>query len=222
MTRLYSNNLGPSKPPTSIESQVSMTVPFTLIVSFYQEALRSKVFMMLLLASTLIISTLVSPSLTYAIQSDSYAPIEVQADEAKLSELTQTATYSGNVKLKQGTLEIMCETLTIFNSPEGVERIEAVGEPATYTQLIEETKPTLDASANKITYLPASKRIRLEGLAKILQGGNTFEGQRIEYDLQSQVLVASSDTDENKKTESQRVKMTLQPNTSKQPSTSKQ
>lgn len=150
----------------------------------------------------------------WAIESDRNAPIEIQADSAKISEAKQTAIYKGNVELVQGTLKIICDQLTVFNSAEGVERVEAQGRPASYSQKMSLDKPHLDAAAGKIIYLPASARIRLEGNAKIKQGGNVFEGQLIEYDLEQQVLMASGDNGnakQNDSKEKQRVKMTLQP-----------
>lgn len=147
-----------------------------------------------------------------AIDSDRQAPIEIQADSAKISEAKQTAIYTGNVELNQGTLKITCDQLTVFNSPTGVERVEARGTPAAYSQKMDAEKPRLDAAAGKIIYLPAKSRIRLEGSAKIKQGGNVFEGQLIEYDLAQQVLMASGQANSTATGDSgQRVRMTLQP-----------
>lgn len=154
----------------------------------------------------------------WAVESDRSAPIEIQADSAKISEAKQMAIYKGNVELAQGTLKIMCDQLTVFNSPEGVERVEAEGRPASYSQKMSIDKPPLDAAAGKIIYMPAKARIRLEGNAKIKQGGNVFEGQLIEYDLEQQVLMASGDRADDPSLDNkapQRVKMTLQPQTAK-------
>jgi lipopolysaccharide export system protein LptA len=158
------------------------------------------------------LTTAINPQLSHAIESDRSAPIEIQADSAKISEAQQTAIYKGNVELVQGTLRIICDQLTVFNSPTGVKRVEAQGKPASYTQQMDAEKPPLDAAAGKIIYLPPTARIRLEGGATIKQGGNIFEGQLIEYDLERQVLMASGDnTDNPQGGQQQRVKMTLQP-----------
>lgn len=162
------------------------------------------------LLQILILTLLCSTS--WAIDSDRSAPIEIQADSAKISEAKQTAIYKGNVELVQGTLKITCDQLTVFNSSGGVERVEAKGAPAAYSQRMSLDKPPLDAAASTIVYLPAQAQIRLEGNASIKQGGNIFEGQLIEYDLEKQVLMASgSDANQNSPKEKQRVKMTLQP-----------
>jgi lipopolysaccharide export system protein LptA len=147
-----------------------------------------------------------------AIESDRKAPIEIQADSAKISEAKQTAIYFGNVELVQGTLKIICDQLIVFNSPSGVERVEARGTPASYSQKMDPEKARVDAAAGRIIYLPAKSQIRLEDNAKIEQGGNIFEGQLIEYDLEKQVLMATGDTDNSEPGDAkQRVKMTLQP-----------
>lgn len=157
---------------------------------------------------------LLAPPSVFAIDSDREKPIQIQADSAELNESKGIAVYDGNVILEQGSLVIHSRTLTVFTQNKKVSRVLATGAPATYQQKLEEDKPEVKAQANVIEYHPKSNTLVLTEGAFLTQGENQFEGQRIEYDINQQILSAvgntkSSDSQKPK----QRVKMILPPST---------
>jgi lipopolysaccharide export system protein LptA len=129
-----------------------------------------------------------------ALEKDQNAPIEIEANRATVDELKQMATYEGNVALSQGTLRISAGQLTAWSKDNKVDKLEAKGEPATYTQTFEDNPNPIYAEAKVIYYFPQSGKITLEKNARVTQGQHRFEGNYIEYDIQKQKLSAKGET----------------------------
>jgi lipopolysaccharide export system protein LptA len=151
---------------------------------------------------------------SYSLEADRYAPINIQANHAELSESHGTAIYTGKVELSQGSLRILCDTLTVYTQSGAVNKVEANGQPAHYQQQLENNEPNVQAESLSIVYLPADEKVILKHNAKLMQSKNVFEGDLIEYDLKQQRLSASqSPNNIDKTTPPKRVRMTLQPQT---------
>ncbi len=120
-------------------------------------------------------------------------PIEVNADRNEASLKQQMLVYSGNVIVKQGTLLIKAEKLTVDRSAgEGKEVFIAVGQPAVYSQVLDGDKP-IQASAEEIRYAMATRVLTLTGKAEITQSGSLVRSAKIEYDLLKQQLSAEGE-----------------------------
>ncbi|TXH95619.1 MAG: lipopolysaccharide transport periplasmic protein LptA [Rheinheimera sp.] len=120
-------------------------------------------------------------------------PIEVNADRNEASLKQQMLVYSGNVIVKQGTLLIKADKLTVDRSAgEGKEVFIAVGKPAVYSQVLDGEKP-IQASAEEIRYAMATRVLTLTGKAEITQSGSLVRSAKIEYDLLKQQLSAESE-----------------------------
>lgn len=120
-------------------------------------------------------------------------PIEVNADRNEASLKQQMLVYSGNVIVKQGTLLIKADKLTVDRSAgEGKEVFIAVGRPAVYSQVLDGDKP-IQASAEEIRYAMATRVLTLTGKAEITQSGSLVRSAKIEYDLLKQQLSAESE-----------------------------
>lgn len=159
-------------------------------------------------------SLLLASHAIFAMESDREQPIQIQADSAELNEGKGVAVYDGNVILEQGSLIIRSHTLTVFTEQKKVNRVLATGAPATYQQKLEEDKPEVKAQANVIEYHPRSNTLVLTEGALLTQGENQFQGQRIEYDINKQILSAVGNTStDNSGKNKQRVKMILPPST---------
>jgi len=120
-------------------------------------------------------------------------PIEVNADRNEASLKQQMLVYSGNVIVKQGTLLIKADTLTVDRSAgDGKEVFIAVGQPAVYSQVLDGDKP-IQASAEEIRYAMATRVLTLTGKAEITQSGSLVRSAKIEYDLLKQELSAEGE-----------------------------
>ena len=148
----------------------------------------------------------------WALPSDREQPIRVQADTAELDDKQGVAVYRGDVMITQGTLKITGDKVTITQNAQGdIEVFTAVGKPAYYEQKPAEDKQIVKAYGLTIQYFAANERIVLIDQAKVIQEGNTFEGEKIVYDTQRQIVNAGRANGVNLTTPRPRIDMVIQP-----------
>lgn len=141
---------------------------------------------------------------------DSNKPIAINSDTAKLDKLQGTATYSGNVILRQGSLKIKADKIVIIASRENqVERVIATGKPAQYQQKAGRNGELTLAKGNHIVYYINRESLSLTDNAEITQPGNaTITGDRIQYDIREQTVTAGSNPSKSKRS---RVEIIIEP-----------
>ena len=154
----------------------------------------------------------------WALPSDREQPIRVQADSAELDDKQGVAVYRGGVVITQGTLKITGDTVTITQNGNGdIDVFTSVGKPAYYEQQPAENKPLVKAYGLTIQYFAANERIVLIDQAKVVQEGNTFEGEKIVYDTQRQIVNAGRATGSKVTTPRARIDMVIQPRKKAEP-----
>lgn len=142
---------------------------------------------------------------------ESDQPIRVNADSARLDDMSGTATYTGDVRVSQGETRLNASHVKLYRDDQGLTRIEAEGEPARYQQAATDGNGRTDARAQRITYSAPDSRLVFEEQAVIEQNGNRFSGDRIEYDSARRVVTAASAPDQGEEDENGRVEMVIQP-----------
>ncbi|UUY10394.1 lipopolysaccharide transport periplasmic protein LptA [Pseudomonas sp. J452] len=148
----------------------------------------------------------------WALPSDREQPIRVQADSAELDDKQGVAVYRGGVVITQGTLKITGDTVTITQDANGeVEVFTSVGKPAYYEQKPSAEKEIVKAYGLTIQYFASNERIVLIDQAKVIQEGNTFEGEKIVYDTQRQIVNAGRANGTALSTPRPRIDMVIQP-----------
>lgn len=114
-------------------------------------------------------------------------PISIQSDTLELSQPQGIATYLGRVLLTQDGRELAADKIVIYRNTQGkLEKILAFGKPAKYTGTL--NNDTLLGEANKITFLPNSQDMILEGQAKWVQKKDMFTAPYITYNFQSKMI----------------------------------
>jgi lipopolysaccharide export system protein LptA len=150
----------------------------------------------------IILSTLLNP--TWAGQPSQ--PIQISADNAQSSGNLGQTIYRGSVIVKQGSLLLRGDMVivnTLYDndsdaSEENQEQrsaIEAIGKPAFFSQLDNNSTVAVKAEANKIEYFVASSIIRLQGNASIDQAGYIVTGDKIEYSTHMQSIKAKANAE---------------------------
>ncbi|MET1079201.1 MAG: lipopolysaccharide transport periplasmic protein LptA [Pseudomonas sp.] len=148
----------------------------------------------------------------WALPTDREQPIRVQADSAELDDKQGVAVYRGGVVITQGTLKITGDTVTITQNKSGdIEVFTAVGKPAYYEQKPSTDKEIVKAYGLTIQYFAANERIVLIDQAKVVQEGNTFEGEKIVYDTQRQIVNAGRANGTSVTSPRPRIDMVIQP-----------
>ncbi|WP_017444270.1 lipopolysaccharide transport periplasmic protein LptA [Gayadomonas joobiniege] len=130
----------------------------------------------------------------YAVQSDFNQNIVIDANEQKLDIKSNTLTFSGEVEVQQGSLSMQAVKLEVIkadNEEQGQDVLIATGTPAIYRQTLDNGEQ-LTAEALTIHYQVGARILTLTGQAKLSQPGSHISGEKIEYQLNEQKLVASS------------------------------
>ncbi len=159
----------------------------------------------------LCLALLASVAVPAAAQSgDANQPIHIQANAATLDDRKNVAVYTGNVIITQGSMRLTGSrvTLTLDNAGE-VQKLVSTGSPATFRQTPAGGKQ-VDARALTIEYHADTERVVLIDQAFLEQAGNTFQGQRVTYDIQRQVVDAGRATAVDGES-TERVEIIIQP-----------
>jgi len=148
----------------------------------------------------------------WALPTDRDQPIHIQSDDAQLDDKQGIATYKGNVIITQGSMKITGNTVTITRTQTGeVDVFTAVGNLAYYEQKPAVDKPIVQAYGVTIQYFAALDRIILIDKAKVINDGNTSEGEKIVYDTVKQIVNAGRANGAKVTAPRPRIDMVIQP-----------
>ena len=141
-----------------------------------------------------------------ALSSDRNQPISIEADSATLHEKSGNSTYRGNIHLRQGTLHLHGDTMTVEMRDDRIEKIVLTGSPATYVQRPDNAEQDQHAEAGRIEYYATEERMVLLENARIWQQENEeFSSDRIVFNLADNTVKAGGGS------AGDRVRITLQP-----------
>ncbi|MCU1751717.1 lipopolysaccharide transport periplasmic protein LptA [Pseudomonas sp. 6D_7.1_Bac1] len=128
----------------------------------------------------------------WALPNDSEQPIRIQANDAQLDDKQGIATYKGDVIITQGSMKITGNTVTITRTKDGaIDVVTSVGNLAYFEQLQKVGDPQpVKGYGVTIQYHAAQNRIILIDKAKVINDGNTTEGEKIVYDTVKQIAQA--------------------------------
>lgn len=159
------------------------------------------------LEAVMLLLVLAAPA--WSIESDQYQALEIESDRAEFDELSGQTTYSGNVRLQQGTIGITADLLHITTANNRIVQLVATGNPASYEQQPAPDQEKVVARARHIAYNLDTEIIELRGDASLSQQNATLMGGIIYYDVRNQRLRASLDPDAG--LDQNRVRVTLPP-----------
>ena len=144
------------------------------------------------------------PSLVLALPEDKDQPIHLEAKSAQFDQNTGISTYTGNVVVTQGTMRLTADVAKIYIQNGAFQRMEASGAPTTFRYQPQADKEVINGEGLRIEYNVATDKVYVIDKAKFTQGGDVFTGDRVEYDLSTDLINASS-------VEGGRIKITIQP-----------
>ncbi|OKN94045.1 lipopolysaccharide transport periplasmic protein LptA [Pseudomonas aeruginosa] len=130
----------------------------------------------------------------------------------KLDDKQGVAVYRGDVVVTQGSTKLTGNTVTLKQDKNGdIEVVTSVGKPAYYEQKPAPDKDVTKAYGLTIQYFVTQNRVVLIDQAKVIQEGNTFEGEKIVYDTQRQIVNAGRATGSQVTSPRPRIDMVIQP-----------
>ncbi len=150
------------------------------------------------------------PSTLLAASGDKEQPIQVEADKLEIRDDDNISTYSGNVRLIQGSMLIHSDRLVIhFDDNKDLVLMEMTGNPATFRQLNDDNQEML-GQADKLSYHELESLLIFQDNARFESNGDTIEGSIIRINTENDhIEAASPEPDE-------RVRVVIQPKSKKE------
>ena len=139
-------------------------------------------------------------SLVFALPEDSKQQIEIEADSVVVDETTGLNVFSGDVKVKQGSLLLIADHIKVQSDNGEVVSMIAKGsqeKPAKYIQSQENQERFIEATAELITYDIDKGMVFLEVNASLIQGFSYFSGHTLTYDINNNRVVGDRDNSED-------------------------
>ncbi len=133
---------------------------------------------------------LLLPTLAAALPEDRDQPIQLEANTAQLDQTTGVGVYRGNVAISQGSMKLSADTVTISVQDGDFRRLVAEGAPATFRYLPSRDKPEVVGYGRRMDYDVATGTVVITRDARITQAKDEFIGERIEYDLDNDLVKA--------------------------------
>ena len=150
----------------------------------------------------IIIIGIMLSSLAYGLAEDSKKPIEIEAESVMVDESSGFNEFKGGAEVRQGSLLMTAELIQVQTNSEGVETMLAKGtieKPAKYIQSQENQPRFIEATANLITYDVNKGMIFLDGNANLIQGSDSFSGDKLNYDIENDKVTVLGSADGNKR-----------------------
>jgi len=132
---------------------------------------------------------------SWALDDDRSQPIQIGSSSAFADYKQGVTVYKGNVVLSQGSLIIKADQLNLYRNKEGFQKLVATGTPASFQQTPTPGKPPIVAEAKQIDYDVSSEVLVLKDDVVIKLEESSHQGALYEYNLVTQMLKASGDTD---------------------------
>ena len=162
--------------------------------------------MKLLSLSALLLINVLTHFNAYALNDDIKQEAQISANNQSIDLANNVAIYKGNVKITQGSIEIIAEFLKVYNhGRRGDEVMVFSGEPAQFSQTMDD-KSRISAKAKNIRFERATNLMKLSNDVSVSWGDNVVTGDSIHYDINKRILNA----DGNQKNDEQ-VTTILQP-----------
>lgn len=119
-------------------------------------------------------------------RADRDKPIELEADAVSVNDAKRTSTYTGNVILTQGTMEIRADKLVVREDAQGFQHSTSYGNPTTFRQKMEGKNEYIQGSAQRIEYDGRMDKVQLYTRAWVKRGEDIVHGEYIMYDASAE------------------------------------
>lgn len=128
-------------------------------------------------------------NVAHAKEADYRQPVTIDAGRQLVELADNKVTFSDNVVVKQGTMDVRASKLVVIRNDKGLQSMTAYGSPATYYQVLDSGQP-VKAEAQQITYDLNSRTITLLKNAQLKQNDNIVTGYRIRYHIDREQMEA--------------------------------
>ena len=154
----------------------------------------------------LYLALIITPTILWALETDSQQPIYIEADGATYDDNTGKSVYTGNVEVTQGSMLLRSDELVVYTKARRPFKIVATGKPVTFKQTPKPGDEDVHGKSFTAEYYIDTELLVMIEKAVVWQGKNTYASERIEYDRKNSIVKAGQASSNGK-----RVHITLHP-----------
>jgi lipopolysaccharide export system protein LptA len=148
---------------------------------------------------------------SFAERADHEQPVNLEADSVTVDDSQQISTFTGNVRLSQGSLLILGDKIVIEQDKEGFMQVSTRGNPASFRQKREGLETFVEGYGEIIKYDANTETIMLHIQARFKRDLDEITGESITYNAKTDIFQVNVNKIELENSPSQRVRAVLQP-----------
>jgi lipopolysaccharide export system protein LptA len=145
---------------------------------------------------------------------DRNKPLQLDADQVVIDDARQISTFTGNVRITQGTMQLAGDKVVVTQSKDGYTVATITGRAASFRQKREGLDEYVEGSGQRIVYDTRTETLDLYTQAHIRRDQDDVRGEHISYNVKSEIFQVSGGGQTVDGT-SRRVRAVLQPRPSK-------
>lgn len=123
-----------------------------------------------------------------ALSTDKNQPAVIDASEVEFDFKTGTRTYTGNVRIEQGTLRLQADKLVVKFANDKVQTATAWGRPVKFRQRPDGKDEDVYGEGKRMLLDETKNMLYLYENALLIQGQDQMRGKEIAYDMSSDKL----------------------------------
>jgi lipopolysaccharide export system protein LptA len=147
----------------------------------------------------------------FAESADRNKPIQLEADQVLMDDAQQISTFTGNVRLSQGTLLIRGDKIVVVQGKDGFKHATAYGKTAEFRQKREGLDGFVEGYGERIDYDTRTDTVILHEKARLKRDLDEVSGENITYSAKTEIFQVNSGDASPGNTPPQRVRAVLQP-----------
>jgi len=178
--------------------------PMNELIKYLPTINRNSTRLLLLLALSLYISTCLAE------RADHDKPIFLEANQMLIDDIHKTSTFTGNVRLTQGTMLIQADKVELLTLKDGSQQAIAHGNIASFRQKREGLEEYMEGYGERIEYDASSGIVDFHGQARVKRKLDEVRGDHITYNMNAETFHVSGDANPGQDT-TPRVRAVLQP-----------
>ncbi|MEO8332190.1 MAG: lipopolysaccharide transport periplasmic protein LptA [Gallionella sp.] len=156
-----------------------------------------------------IILSLCAPA-CFAERTDRDKPVLLEADQVLIDDAHKISTFTGNVRLAQGTMLLRGDKIEVFKFKDGFQQAKAYGKTASFRQKREGSEEYMEGYGERIEYDTRTGTVDFYGQARVKRDLDEVRGDHITYSMKTETFRVSSGAS-SIDSPPQRVRAVLQP-----------
>ena len=148
---------------------------------------------------------------SFAERADRDMPINLEADQVLIDDAQKISTFTGNVRLTQGTLLIRGDKIVVIQSKDGFKHASAYGNTAEFRQKREGLDGYVEGYGERIDYDTQAETVNFYKQARLKRDQDEVSGEHITYNSKTDIFQVNGSSASSGDAPPQRVRAVLQP-----------